>query len=156
MTATVERQLFDKAEEAWNVSWTRYFRPETNLFYDHVSSKDPAHSQDHLPTVDEVRRQLPNTCGWGTGMEDSAISAGVCMATICDRFDATGDGAMKACADKVWTGMARLDEVSKSKSGNRSCNVSSVNDRYGLLLVNKSQHDTPPFSFPSTEHDFQL
>jgi len=28
--------------------------------------------------------------------------------------------------------------------------------RRGLLLVNKSQQDTPPFSFHSTEHDFRL
>ncbi len=110
----MEQQLYDKAEDAWNIAWTRYFRSETNLFYDYISSKDPAHSQDHLPKVEEVQQQFPNTCGWGTGMEDSAISAGVWMATICDRFDATGDEQMKACADQVWTGMALLMKVSKS------------------------------------------
>jgi len=113
-TESLEQQLFDKAEQAWATAWSRYFRSETSLFYDYVSSKDPTKSQAHLPTPDEVKRQFPNTCGWSTGMEDSAISAGVWLATICDRFDATGDGAMKACADKVWAGMARLDEVSKS------------------------------------------
>ncbi|MEI8350821.1 MAG: hypothetical protein WCG36_00770, partial [bacterium] len=115
MTSTpIEQQLLDKAEQAWNVSWSRFFRPETNLFYDYISSKDPARSQDHLPTVAEVQRQFPNVCGWGTGMEDSAISAGVWMATICDRFDATGDWTMKGWADKVWAGMALLMRVSKS------------------------------------------
>jgi len=108
------KQLCDKAEQAWNVSWQRFFRPETNLFYDYVTSKDPLHSQDHLPTIQEVQRQFPNTCGWGTGMEDSAISAWVWMAIICDRFEANGDMAMKAAADKIWAGMALLMKVSKS------------------------------------------
>jgi hypothetical protein len=44
-------------------------------------------------------------------MEDSAISAGIWMATVCDRFDATGDWTMKAYADKVWAGMARLSQL---------------------------------------------
>ena len=114
MSTTPDRELLDKAEQAWDVSWARHFRPETSLFYDYLSSRSPAHSQDHLPTADEVRRQFPNTCGWGTGMEDSAISAGVWMATVCDRFDATGDEGMKACADKVWAGMALLMKVSRS------------------------------------------
>ena len=109
-----DQQLFEKAEQAWAIAWSRFFRPETNLFYDYVSSKDPARSQAHLPTADEVKRQYPNACGWGTGMEDSAISAGVWMAAICDRFDATGDKAMKDCADKVWAGMALLMNVTKS------------------------------------------
>jgi hypothetical protein len=114
MMTSTEHQLFDQAERAWRISWERYFRSETNLFYDYLSSKEPAHSQDHLPTVEEVQRQVPNTCGWGTGMEDSAISAGVWMATICDRFEVTGDDAMKGWADKVWAGMALLMKVSKS------------------------------------------
>jgi hypothetical protein len=139
MDAPLERQLFDKAEQAWTVSWARYFRPETNLFYDHIFGKDPAHSQDHLPTVEEVQRNYPNPCGWGTGMEDSAISAGVWMATICDRFDATGDESMKGYADKVWAGMALLMKVSKSPgflprsvclADGRSHYINSSRDQY--------------------------
>ncbi|MCL1857474.1 MAG: hypothetical protein FWF84_07555, partial [Kiritimatiellaeota bacterium] len=106
--------LHDKMEQAWEMAWTRFFRAETNLFYDGISSKDPAHSQDHLPTAEEVGRQYPNVCGWGTGMEDSAISAGVWMAAVCDRFDATGDWGVKAYADKVWDGMARLAAIARS------------------------------------------
>jgi len=107
-------KLFEQAETAWKVSWSRFYRAETGLFYDYSSSKDPAESQSHLPTAEEVRRQFPNPCGWGTGMEDSAISGGVWLATICDRFDATGDVGMKPHADKVWAGMALLMKVSKS------------------------------------------
>ena len=107
-------QLHDTMGNAWDIAWTRFFRPETNLFYDRISSKDLAHSQDHLPSVEEVRRGYPNVCGWGTGMEDSAICSGVWMATLCDRFDATDDWGMKAYADKVWSGMARLAAISRS------------------------------------------
>jgi len=47
-------------------------------------------------------------------MEDSAISAGVWMGAVCDRFDATADRAMKAAADKIWSGMELLTKVSKA------------------------------------------
>ena len=109
---SLEHQLLEQAEHAWAIAWSRFFRPETHLFYDYVSHRDAALSQAHLPTAEEVQRQYPNTCGWGTGMEDSAISAGVWMAAICDRFDATGDMAMKAAADQVWAGMSLLMAVS--------------------------------------------
>lgn len=112
--AAEHKKLFDQAERAWKISWSRFYRAETSLFYDHISSTDPAKSQSHLPTVEEVRRQFPNPLGWGTGMEDSAISGGVWLAIVCDRFDATGDWGMKAYADKVWDGMALLMKVTKS------------------------------------------
>ena len=54
MNTKNEQQFFAKAEQAWTVAWARFFRPETNLFYDYVSSKDPARSQALLPTADEV------------------------------------------------------------------------------------------------------
>ena len=114
MTTELNRQLLDNIEQGWRFAWTMFYRPETNLFYDRVFSDDPAHTQDHLPTAEEVRRQYPNPCGWGTGMEDSAISAGVWMGAVCDRFDATGDWGMKAYADQVWAGMARLARVAKA------------------------------------------
>jgi hypothetical protein len=111
---SINQKIFENIEKAWEISWSLYYREDTNLFYDYVSDNDPACSQAHLPTPDEVKQQFPNLCGWGTGMEDSAISAGVWMATICDRFDSTSDETMKKYADKVWEGMKLLMRVSKS------------------------------------------
>jgi hypothetical protein len=53
MNKSEEQQLLEKVAQAWEITWPRFFRPETNLFYDSISSRDPAHCRDHLPTVDD-------------------------------------------------------------------------------------------------------
>ena len=38
-------------------------------------------------------------------MEDCAISGGLMMSMICDRFEATGDAALRPFAQKVFAGL---------------------------------------------------
>jgi len=114
MSTVSDRRLQKKANEAWRYAWQRLFHPRTQLFYDFVSSFDEPRF-DHLPTVEEIGRQYPNTNGWGTGMEDSAISAGVVMSIVCDRFLATGDAGMRAAAKKVFAGMVLCGTLSPAK-----------------------------------------
>ncbi|OGV71047.1 MAG: hypothetical protein A3K19_03030 [Lentisphaerae bacterium RIFOXYB12_FULL_65_16] len=85
------------------------------MFYDFVSSYDTERRFDHLPTTEEIKRQYPNTNGWGTGMEDSMISAGVVMSMLCDRYDVTGDESLRELATDVFTGMARCATVSHAR-----------------------------------------
>ena len=94
-----------KAEQAWERAWQHLYRPATRLFYDYVTSHDPAQELDHLPTPDEVSRQEPNGCGWGTGMEDSVISGGLVLAMLCDRFAVTGEKSLESIAADVFSGM---------------------------------------------------
>lgn len=101
----------EKMELAWEMGWSRFFRPETNLFYDWLSSYEPGHELDHLPTAEEVRRQYPNPCGWGTGMEDSMITAGAVLSMICDRYAVTGEESLRGRADAVFHGMVSCAEI---------------------------------------------
>ena len=78
-------------DKAWDVSWQRFYLPKTQLFYDYLTSYEPGRELAHLPTADEVRRQYPNECGYGTGMEDCMISAGVMLSLIVDRYAVTQD-----------------------------------------------------------------
>lgn len=94
-----------RMEEAWHVAWTYFFRPETSIFYDWLSSYQPGRELAHLPTSDEVKRLFPNPCGWGTGMEDGMISAGVMLAMICDRYSVTGEPELAERARQVFRGM---------------------------------------------------
>jgi hypothetical protein len=59
----------------------------------------------HLPTADEVRRQVPNECGYGTGAEDGMISAGVMLALIVDRYAVTRDETLRLRAEEVFQGI---------------------------------------------------
>lgn len=104
-------QVEKKIAGAWERAWNHLFRPETNLFYDWLSSIDSRAELAHLPTATEVRQQIPNPCGWGTGMEDSMISAGVVLSMLCDQFAVTRDLSIKANIAAVFSGLTACAEV---------------------------------------------
>ena len=99
------QSLTDCVRAAWDVTWTRFYSPKTHLFYDYLTSYEPGRELAHLPTADEVRRQYPNECGYGTGMEDGMISAGVMLSLIVDRHAVTGDESLRERADAVFQGI---------------------------------------------------
>ena len=100
-----------KIDAAWEISWTKFFRAETNLFYDWLSSYEKGLEQEHLPRPHEVQQQYPNPCGWGTGMEDSMISAGVMLSMICDQWSITREAHLREAADKIFRGMCDCARV---------------------------------------------
>lgn len=106
--------LRSSAEQAWRASWDRFHHDETHLFYDFVCSYDPDKRWVGLPTPDEARRASPNPNGWGTGMEDCAISGGLMMAMVCDRFAATQDASLRPYAEKVFAGLVSLGTLGAS------------------------------------------
>ena len=105
--AAASQALSAHVEDAWRVTWERFYLPRTNLFYDYLSSYKPGRELAHLPTAAEVRRQHPNECGYGTGMEDGMISAGVMLSLIVDRYAVTKDEALRAKAEAVFKGIQR-------------------------------------------------
>ena len=92
-------------DQAWDVSWQRFYLPKTKLFYDYLSSYEPGRELAHLPSADEVARQDPNECGYGTGMEDCMISAGVILSLIVDRYAVTTDETLRDRAASVFQGI---------------------------------------------------
>ena len=104
-----------RRQEAWRASRERFYDERTHLFYDYVCSYDPNQRLAKLPTPNEIGRQYPNRNGWGTGMEDCAISGGVMLSMICDRFAATGDAGLRPFAEKVFAGMVLLGTLSPSE-----------------------------------------
>ncbi len=111
-----DNRLRSCVENAWNISWSAFYKPETHLFYDYLTSYEHGKGLAHLPAVDEVKRQFPNTCGYGTGMEDCMISAGVMLDMIVDRYAVTGEENMKDCAREVVKGI-RLCTLSHGYTG---------------------------------------
>lgn len=81
-----EDELTQKMTAAEEILWTRFYSPETRLFYDYITSYEKGKELAHLPRTDEVERQFPNPCGYGTGMEDCMISAGVMMTAVLNRY----------------------------------------------------------------------
>jgi len=110
-----DAQLYAQVEAAWQASWERFYDARTSLFYDRVCSYDPARRFACLPTPEEAARQYPNRNGWGPGMEDCAISGGVMMAMLCDRFAATADMRLLPAAEKMFAGLVLLGTLSPSQ-----------------------------------------
>lgn len=99
--------LRERVESAWRATWTRFYKSETNQFYDYLTSYEPEEGLAHLPTADEVGRQFPNKFGYGTGMEDCMISAGVMLDMIADRHAVTRDETLRVRAREVLQGIRR-------------------------------------------------
>ncbi len=92
-------------DKAWNFIWNNFFDSKTNLLYDYLVKDCDKAATDHLPSTDEINRQIPNACGWGTGMEDSMLSAGSLLDALVARYNVTADQSIKAFADKLFRGM---------------------------------------------------
>lgn len=133
------QQLHDKAREAWDRSWQWYFHPATGLFYDYLQSTAAEQRFQYLPTPDEIARQCPNPNGWGAGMEDSAINAGLWMGTICDRFAVTGEAHLRDAARRVYEGMVLCATVSPSP-GFVARSVSPVDGRAHFMESSRDQY----------------
>jgi hypothetical protein len=103
--------LTARMEQAWEVMWGRFYLPKVQTFGDYLSSYQPNHEQDHLPSAAEVKRQYPNPCGYSTGMEDGAILGGAVLSLLCDRYAVTGDDSLRARAAEVFAGLRRCATV---------------------------------------------
>ena len=85
---------------AWEVVFRRFFCPETELFYDYVID-DQSNAWHHLPLPDDIKANVPNPCGWGTGMEDSALNGGSALDALVLAYEKTGDPRIKTYTDAI-------------------------------------------------------
>ncbi|MBQ9455469.1 MAG: hypothetical protein IJU53_07350 [Thermoguttaceae bacterium] len=105
--ADVQAEAVERA--LWDVSWERFFVPQTHTFYDYLTSWEPGQWQKHLPTPEEIQKNVPNEFGYDTGMEDGMIFAGTWMEGILARAKtaetAKEKAEMKRCAHEILLGV---------------------------------------------------
>ena len=103
-------------EKTWELFTKKLFCDKTNLFYDFCVGNTPDCATWHLPLPEMIKLQVPNPNGWGTGMEDSVLTAGSVMDAIVSMLKTGGDkDKLKKLADKVFDGMMRCANVSESE-----------------------------------------
>ena len=105
MYAGEPRPLAQAMDEAWRVTWQRFYREDSSLLYDYLSSYEAGHELDHLPNRQEIESNVPNPMGYDTGMEDGMISAGVMLSAVVDHYAVTGDQQLRAKADALLRGI---------------------------------------------------
>ncbi|MDO5113722.1 MAG: hypothetical protein Q4E67_05055 [Planctomycetia bacterium] len=98
-------EVAEKIQQGWDVTWSRFYHPKTSQFYDFLGNYEVGRELDYLPTAREVQEQFPNVCGYGTGMEDCMISAGVLLSAVVDRYEVTREDSLKEEARKILRGI---------------------------------------------------
>lgn len=126
-----------QAERLWAALWKIYYLPETGLLYDYRTSRDFEHRFDHLPSVREIAECKPNPCGWGSGMEDSMINAGVTMDALTEACLLTSDPELVRRAADIFKGMVNCAEI----SGVKGFLARSISPRDGRSIYPESSRD---------------
>ncbi len=134
------KQLCDQMEQGWQFIWSRLFFPKTNLFYDYLTGQGDE-SLRHLPRPEEIEAQVPNPCGWGTGMEDCMLNSGSVLDVLRLREQLLGE-TNAGLAEKVIDGIHRCATV-HGRDGflvrgvapdGKSCYTNSSRDQFTLAV----------------------
>lgn len=115
----------------------RFFCNDTGLIYDFLV--DDGNAWHHLPSPEDIKKQNPNPCGWGVGMEDSMLNAGSVMDALIARFYATGEEKIKKTADSIFRGMMLCATVS-SDNGFIARSVSPVDKKSFYYNSSRDQY----------------
>ena len=157
MSHTTKELASTAIQTAWNVVFDRFFYPPTNLIYDFLTADDLEGTFQNMVTPENIACNVPNPCGWGTGMEDSVLNGGSMLEAAIARYNATKDESMREVAAKLFAGLYRCGTVSTQvgflarsvhPSDNTSHYIDSSRDQYThwvycTLLYYLSELSTP-------------
>lgn len=120
-------------EQVWIVLTNRFYCPKTEALYDVLWRDDRGRvsATACLPTPEEIRRQFPNPCAWGTGMQDCVFNGGPFLSAAVSR----GDFGM---ARSAYRGIRRCATV----SGVRGFVARGVSPEDGKSFYIDSSRDT--------------
>lgn len=93
-----------KAQEAWDAVFRRHFCPKTNLLYEFCIDED-SDAWHHLPKPEQIRKNIPNPCGWGTGMEDSVMNGHMALDALMWAREGSEEWDPKPLTDRLWEGL---------------------------------------------------
>ena len=105
-------KLNDQVQAAWDHVFNHMYHEETGIVFDYRTSTDPDGAFSHLPTPKEIQAQVPNPCGWDTGMENGVIFVGLLLDAIANRYKVTKDETLHDYAVKILKGLRLLTSVS--------------------------------------------
>ncbi len=106
--SSLERQV----QAAWDHIFNHMYHEGTGIVFDYRTSTAPDGAFAHLPTPKEIQAQVPNPCGWDTGMENGAIFVGLLLDAIANRYKVTKDENLHEYAVKILKGLRLLTSVS--------------------------------------------
>lgn len=132
--------------------WQKFFCPETNLIYD-TAFHEPA----HLPTTEEIYASIPNCAGWGTGMEDCALTAGFVLDAMVTAHRVTSEECWAGRARQIFRGLVKLGQVSRTRGfvargfapGSTAIYPNSSADQYTSFVYGLWRYARSPIARPA-------
>ena len=120
-------------DELWQTLVTRFFDRRTEMIYDVLwQGKDGKVSATAcLPSPEEVTRQFPNPCAWGTGMQDCVFNGAPFLAVAMKRGD-------REMVRAIYRGLRRCATV----SGVKGFVARGVHPEDGKSFYSNSSRDT--------------
>lgn len=126
-------------QKAWQYCWSCLFDDRTGMFYNHRVGAEPDAATKYLPEPAMIQRLVPNPGGYGTGMEDCMLNAGIMMDAVISRYEATGDEAMRTYAARIYKGM-ELDATVSPQKGFLPRGVSPADCRSHYIDTSRDQY----------------
>lgn len=126
-------------DRTWQFIWDRLYDDRTGMFYNHLVGTEPDAATKYLPEPEMIQRLVPNPGGYGTGMEDCMLNAGIMMDAVISRYEATGDETMRTYAAKIYKGM-ELDATVSPQKGFLPRGVSPVDRRSHYIDTSRDQY----------------
>ena len=103
--------MCNNIEKIENYIWNNLYCDKTNLFYDFRTSKEKDSHIINLPLPEYIASQVPNPCGYSTGMEDSSLNGGIMLDSTVAAYKATGDNKYMKQAVKIYSGLRLCAEA---------------------------------------------
>ena len=100
-------------ESAWQFLFEKMFCQKTKLLYDYRTDTEADGATRHLPTIEEIQNNIPNRCGWFSGMEDSNINGGTLLDAALYRYERTKDAKFRQYALDLYEGLMLNATLSK-------------------------------------------
>lgn len=102
--------LPQKIEEIHSLIWNEFVDENTDMIYELRKNL----WYRYLPTPDEVSHDIPNRCGWLTGMEDAALNGSTYLTALIKRYEINRTQENLEEVKKILRGLFLLGTISKS------------------------------------------
>lgn len=97
-------------KKAFEFIYSRFFSGKTELIYDYTANPT-VHAAEYLPKPEQIKLQIPNPCGWGTGMEDSTLNGGSLLDGFIALWNATRTELVCQPALQIFNGLLRCAQI---------------------------------------------
>lgn len=131
--------MYKTIEKIRDYIWNNLYCDKTNLFYDFRTSKEKDSHIVNLPLPEYIASQVPNPCGYSTGMEDSSLNGGIMLDATVAAYEATGDKKYIDEARIIYSGL-RLCAEAHGYPGYIARSVSPIDKKSVYLDSSRDQY----------------